>query len=173
MARAVTIRQERQTDIAAVHAVHEAAFPTRLEANLVDALRGGGKALVSLVADDAGLIVGHILFSPVAVVCDSRTVEGVGLAPVAVLPDRQRRGIGSALIRGGLDACRGNNFSFVVVLGEPRYYRRFGFVRAADRVLGNEYGADEEFMVIELRPGGLPPEGGLAKYAPEFAAAGS
>ena len=85
----------------------------------------------------------------------------------------RRCGIGAALVEAGLAGCVRDGIGYVVVLGEPHYYRRFGFVRASDRGLANEYGAVEEFMVLELRPGAVSPGGGLVRYAPEFAALGS
>lgn len=165
----LTIRPESPADIDAVRAVHKAAFPTPAEAGLVDRLRTNGKAEVSLVAEAEGQIVGHILFSPVTISGPTGDVAtGLGLAPLAVLPELQSRGIGSRLTREGLDACRGGGYSFVVVLGHPAYYPRFGFERADNRGISNEYGADDAFMVLELQPGSLPTQG-LAKYAAEFA----
>jgi putative acetyltransferase len=161
------VRPEQPGDIEAVARVHEAAFPTPAEARLVGLLRAAGKATVTLVAVSEGRVVGHVLFSPVTI--DGCPTVGLGLAPVAVLPECQRRGVGSSLIEAGLDACRGAGVSYAVVLGHPDYYPRFGFRRASERGLGNEYGADEAFMVLELRPASLPPGGGLVRYAPEFA----
>jgi putative acetyltransferase len=112
-----------------------------------------------------GAVVGHVLFSPVTV---AGAPDGIGLAPLAVLPAHQRRGVGSALVREGLEACRRLGCPFVVVLGHPGYYPRFGFRRAAGAGLGNEYGADEAFMVLALRPGSLPAGGGLVRYGPDF-----
>jgi putative acetyltransferase len=167
----LVIRPETADDAAAVRAVHKAAFETPLEARLVDALRHNGKALVSLVAEADGRVVGHILFSPVTLVSSERPLVGAGLAPVAVTPSCQRRGIGKRLIQEGLSACARNGSPFVVVLGAPAYYRQFGFRRASARGVADEYGVDEEFMLIELQGGALPSSGGLAKYAPEFAEA--
>lgn len=163
----IPVRPERPDDAAAIFAVHRAAFPTADEVRLVDALRAAGHASVSLVAEVDQRIVGHIVFSPISVVGNPATKMGVGLAPVAVIPSHQRCGIGSALIREGLAICRQSEYGFVVVLGHPEYYPRFGFRRASDLGLGNEYGADEAFMVLELSPGSLP-KGGLVKYGPEF-----
>jgi putative acetyltransferase len=160
----VTIRPERAGDADAIRAVHCAAFPTDAEARLVDRLRAAGQARVVLVAEVDGRVVGHVVFSPVSVA----GAQGLGLAPVAVLPERQRSGVGSELIREGLEACRRDGWPFVVVLGHPAYYPRFGFRRAGPLGLANEYGADEAFMVLELRPDGLPTAGGLVKYGPEF-----
>ena len=166
------IRRERTADAVATFAVHAAAFPTDAEARLVDALRASGRAAVSLVAEVDGAVVGHVLFSPVSVEGSPALPIGVGLAPLAVLPGDQRRGVGARLIRSGLEACRRAGFGFAVVLGAPGYYRRFGFRRALDDRLQNEYGVDEEFMALELRPGALGGVLGVVRYAPEFAALG-
>jgi putative acetyltransferase len=173
----VVIRRERAEDHGAVDVVLRAAFPTPAEAALVEALRAAGDAAVSLVAerrtgDRDGVVVGHVLFSPVTVTPHGggRAAPGLGLAPLAVATAAQRRGIGGALVRAGLDTCRAYGCGFVVVLGDPGYYARFGFGRASDRGIANEYGADEEFMLLELLPDALPPTGGLARYAPAFAA---
>jgi putative acetyltransferase len=171
--RMVTIRPEHDGDAAAIRRVHRAAFPTAAEARLVDRLRAAGHARVSRVAESDGRVVGHILFSPVTIDGSRDGGEGLGLAPLAVAPPHQRRGIGAALVRDGLAACRHAGRPFVVVLGDPAYYARFGFARAAAAGLDNEYGADEAFMVLELRPGALPAAGGLVRYAPAFAELGA
>jgi putative acetyltransferase len=163
------IRPEEPGDAAAIHAVHGAAFPTNAEARIVDRIRSAGQARISLVADADGTVIGHILFSPVSVSGASGESQGLGLAPVAVVPPRQREGVGSALIRAGLAVCKQKGYGFVVVLGHVEYYPRFGFARASTLGLQNEYGADEAFMVLELQPGSLPPQGGLVKYVPELA----
>ena len=163
------IRPEAPGDIAAIHAVHAAAFPTDGEARLVDALRSGGQAAVSLVAILGSHVVGHVLFSPVTL---EGTSGGVGLAPLAVLPAHQRKGIGGALIEAGIEACRNTGLQYAVVLGDPHYYGRFGFLRAMDAGLGNEYGVDEEFMVLELQHGALHGVRGVVKYRSEFSVLG-
>lgn len=163
-----TVRSELADDAVAIHAIHRAAFPTDAEARLVDLLRENEHAPVSLVAEEDGQIVGHVLFSPVEIDGDA-SAGGLGLAPVAVVPARQRWGLGSRLIEEGLSVCRRQKVPFVVVLGDPAFYHRFGFQRAGEFGLGNEYGCDNEFMVLELCPGSLPPSGGLVKYGPEFA----
>jgi len=161
-------RPERASDAAAIHAILESAFPSSAEARLVDALRASGKLAVSVVAADGANPVGHIAFSPVTV----GQATGLGLAPMAVLPAHQNKGVGALLVREGLASCMQLGCGFVVVLGEPEYYGRFGFARASNYGLDNEYGADEAFMALELKPGSLPPAGGIVRYAPEFALVG-
>lgn len=120
---------------------------------LVDALRNQACPLVSLVAEDAGAIVGHIMFSPMSLP-DHPALKIMGLAPMAVAPQHQRKGIGSALIRNGLKQCRQLGFGAVVVLGHPRYYPRFGFLLAARFGIRCGYDAPEEaFMIVELQAG--------------------
>jgi putative acetyltransferase len=95
--------------------------------------------------------------------------RGLGLAPVAVLPKWQRHGIGTALVAEGLNACRHVHCPFVVVLGDPGFYGRFGFQPASRFGLSNEYGVDEPFMALELMPGALDEVEGLLRYGSEFA----
>ena len=163
-----TIRPERPGDADGIRAVHTSAFPTDAEARLVERISENAAARVSLVAEVDGHIVGHIVFSQVTI--NGQAAAGaLGLAPVAVLPEHQRQGIGGELIRAGLRACRELSCGFVVLLGHPEYYPRFGFQRASRFGLTNEYGADEAFMVLELQPGAIPPRGGLVRYGSEFA----
>lgn len=158
-------RPEHPSDAAAIRAIHEAAFPTAAEARLVDALRASGRLAVSIIAADTSGPVGHVAFSPVTV----GEAQGLGLAPMAVVPAHQNRGVGALLVREGIASCVAIGCGFVVVLGEPEYYGRFGFMRASSFGLDNEYGVDEAFLAIELVAGRLPAGGGLARYAPEFA----
>jgi putative acetyltransferase len=165
---AFAIRAEEQSDWTAVGAVHEAAFRRPQEARLVEALRASGQARISLVAVADGAVVGHVLFSPVAA-SGLAANACVGLAPLAVLPAHQRRGIGGALANAGLEACRRAGFAAAVVLGDPAYYRRFGFVSARQFGLSSEYDApDDAFMALELRAGGLAGAKGPCRYADEF-----
>lgn len=161
-------RPEHSSDAEAIRTVLESAFPTPAEARLVAALRAAGRLAVSLVAVDGHGTVGHIAFSPVT----AGSSVGLGLAPMAVLPAHQGKGVGALLVREGLASCAELDCGFVVVLGDPEYYGRFGFVRASESGLDNEYGADEAFMVMELRAGSLPAGGALVRYAPEFALVG-
>jgi putative acetyltransferase len=163
------VRSERSGDIAAIRGVNLAAFETAVEADLVDALRMQASPIVSLVADDAGSIAGHILFSPVTL-SGSPDLKIMGLAPMAVVPARQRGGIGSALVSAGLDACMRLGFGAVVVLGHAGYYPRFGFVPASRFGIVSEYDVpDDVFMAIELEPGALKGASGTIRYHSVFA----
>jgi len=164
----IDIREERPEDAAVIRYVLEQAFRGSDEANLVEMLREANKAPISLVAIYDGQLVGHILFSPVTIAPAQPGFSGIGLAPVGVLPEFQRGGIGSSLIREGLEECKRAGYDLVVVLGNPRYYSRFGFSRASDYGLKNEYDADEAFMAMELRKGALAKVSGTVKYQPEF-----
>lgn len=168
----IVIREERGEDIPGIRKVHQLAFPTPGEARLVYLLRQARKILISYVAVEGDTIVGHVLYSPIIVGSLSETANGIGLAPVAVLPEYQGKGIGSQLIRESLQAALQDGYGFVVLLGNPGYYSRFGFRRALDYGLENEYGVDEEFMVLELSPGALEKTRGQVKYAPEFQESG-
>lgn len=161
----ITIRNEETKDIEQVREILRGAFPTDAESKLVDALRANGKAIISLVAVHNEQVVGHILFSPVSTTPPS-DAKGIGLAPVAVNPNVQSQGIGSELIREGLRLCRQLGYDYCVVLGDPKYYRRFGFDTASGFGLQNEYGVDPEFMVIRFTDRNV---NGLISYAPEFA----
>jgi putative acetyltransferase len=165
----VAIRAERPGDAAAIRAVNAAAFETPAEANLVDLLRERAAPIVSLVATDGASICGHILFSPVTL-AGGAGERLMGLAPMAVHPSRQREGIGSALVRAGLDACRRLGSDAVFVLGHAGYYPRFGFTPASRFGLKSEYDvADEVFMALELTPDALRGTGGTVRYHPAFA----
>ncbi|MCX5866743.1 MAG: N-acetyltransferase [Proteobacteria bacterium] len=163
------IRKEKPEDFAAVRRVNELAFGQPAEATLVEALRGAGQAMLSLVALENDRVVGHILFSPVTITGASGPDQVLGLAPMAVLPERQKSGVGTLLVKTGLDECWRLGYRAVVVLGHPDYYPRFGFVPAGRFGLNCEYDAPEEaFMALELEPGALGSRGGTVKFHPEF-----
>jgi putative acetyltransferase len=164
----IEIRAEQPNDRAAIREVHLCAFGGDEEANLVELLRNRKKAVISLVAVSQQRVVGHILFSPISISNAPEDLRAVGLAPLAVVPESQNHGIGTQLTRAGLEACRQRDYDAVVVLGHPGYYPRFGFSRAKDHGLENEYDAPEAFMVMELKPGALQRVSGLVQYAPEF-----
>jgi putative acetyltransferase len=137
----------------------------------VDALRQHNALTLSLVAVQDGCLVGHIAFSRVTITSEIGTIEALGLAPMAVLPAYQRRGIGSQLVKAGLNACHNTPYGVVVVLGHPHYYPRFGFVPAKPLGIVWEHDVPEEvFMVQELREGALTQTKGVVKYRPSFQA---
>jgi len=164
------IRAETEDDYPQVRRVIELAFGQPGEADLVEALRSSARPYISLVAAEGSEITGHIFFSPVAIHSADFVFDAMGLAPLAVLPERQSQGIGSALVREGLEECRRLGQQVVVVLGHPNYYPRFGFQTASRKGLTCEYDVpDGHFMVAELTGGALGGHAGLVKYHPAFA----
>ena len=164
----IEIREERPGDQEAIRLVNEAAFGQASEADIVDKLRVAREDFLSFVAIDQGTIVGHVLFTPVSI--EKSGVKGMGLAPLAVLPERQRQGVGSLLTRHGLEQLRSAGCPFVVVLGHPDYYPRFGFEPASRFGLSCQWPGvpDEAFMVAVFDETALPPGGGVARYRDEF-----
>lgn len=163
------IRQEEPEDLDGVRRVEEQAFGRPSEANLVDALRQRGAVTLSLVAVEENRVVGHVLFSPVTIESEHSRFEAVALGPVAVLPERQNKGIDSELVRVGLEKCRRLGHDVAVVLGHPNFYPRFGFIPSKPLGIRWEIDVPEEvFMVAELRPGALAGRVGIVKYQPEF-----
>ena len=163
------IRLESAADHAAIRALNQAAFETSAEADLVDALRRDARPFISLVALDGDTLVGQIAFSPARLESDSG-LHIAGLGPMAVLPARQREGIGSALVEAGLAQCRAAGFAAIIVLGHADYYPRFGFTPASRFGLDCEYDVpDEVFMALELEVGALAGRSGLIHYHPAFA----
>jgi putative acetyltransferase len=161
----MSVRPEQPGDGAAVRLVHERAFGRPQEADLVDALRAldGFEPRLSLVADDGGRIVGHVLFTELAVGGATALV----LAPLAVDPAHQGCGVGGKLVRDGLDVARHLGFQAVLVLGDTAYYRRFGFEPAALHGIRSPYDdAGDSFMVVGL--GEAPAPSGWAAFPAPF-----
>jgi putative acetyltransferase len=161
------LRTERPADQANVYEVNRLTFGREDEARLVDALRAGGYVRLSLVAECDGRIVGHLLFSALPIVTRQGPVAALSLAPLAVLPEFQRRGIGSQLVREGLKACRASGHVIVVVLGHPAFYARLGFSAEVARPLESPF-TGEAWMAMELRPGALAGVKGRVQYPPPF-----
>ena len=165
----VIIRKETTTDIETIRHINEQAFGQKEEAAIIDALRSRGAVTLSLVAISAGHIIGHILFSPVTIETESSSFAAVALAPMAVLPEYQNKGVGSQLVRGGLEKCRLSGHEMVVVLGHPNYYPRFGFVPAKPKGIECEFEVPEDaWMILEIREGALAGRRGTVKFQPEF-----
>ncbi len=168
----LAIRNERRGEEAQIYEVNLRAFGRREEAELVNVLREPYPNRTSLVAELDNRIVGHALFTPATIEDGETKVVGATLAPLAVLPECQQTGIGSALMRAGLEAMRNAGEPFVVLVGHPTYYPRFGFERASKYDLVCEYGQvpDEAFMIIRLDRQRMQGVKGTVKFPPEFAA---
>jgi len=169
--RNIVIAEEQSEDIEAIHNVNVAAFMGGGEAEVVDALREACDEFISLVAKVNGKVVGHILFTPVRIIQkDDWSVMGMGLAPLAVLPEYQGEGIGSWLCKQGLKRIEASRHPFVIVLGDPGYYSRFGFDRASKYGIASSFEGvpDEVFMIIIFDPKAMADVSGIAYYQPEF-----
>jgi len=167
----LNLRRESPMDTTVIREVETAAFGRPGEAALVDALRAVGKLALSGVAETSGRIIGHIAFSPIRIEGGPESFDALALAPVAVHPDWQRKGVGSALIRWSLDECRRDGRSLVIVVGHPEYYPRFDFVPAMPLGIRCPFEVPSEvFMLLELHPGALASRTGIVRYRPEFAA---
>ncbi len=163
------IRREMVEDTAAIRQVICAAFGGDDEADLVDRLRADGDLVLSLVAEQDGQVVGHAGFSRLSITDDSQSTPGVSLAPVAVLPEKQRTGVGRALIKAGHDQLRRAGETVVFVLGDPAYYSRFGYSADGTSAFDCAY-VGPYFQWLRLSP--LAPLAGMIAYAPAFGGSG-
>ncbi|MFF8961065.1 GNAT family N-acetyltransferase [Streptomyces sp. NPDC014894] len=163
-----TTRPEQPEDVAAVHAVNAAAFPTPAEADLVDALRTDAEAWIdglSLVAQAPdGTLAAHALLTRCHV--DGR--PALALAPCATLPAYQRQGAGSAAIRAALEAARQRGESLVLVLGHADYYPRFGFEPASRWGIRAPFEVPDEAMMALVLDSDQPVPSGVIQYADAF-----
>jgi putative acetyltransferase len=161
----LVIRDERPADMSSIREVHDRAFGQPLEGRLVDALRSGGAARLSLVAMVDGRVAGHILYTPAWIA----SIEGAALGPMAVSPEYQRQGIGGKLVDAGSRRLRATSCPFVVVLGHAGFYPRFGFRPASTRRISCEWEVpDEAFMLLVLDEVVMRQAAGVAKYRGEF-----
>lgn len=163
----VVIRERTPADDEAIRRLNDAAFGGPIESKIVEALRQARLAAIELVTVEADEIVGHILFSALKVTFGEEPMPTLTLAPMAVSPAHQRRGIGSQLVRHGLSLARQREWWAVIVLGHPDYYPRFGFSAALARPLAAPY-SGEAFMALELVPGALSGTGGKVVYPAAF-----
>jgi len=169
----ITIRKEQRGDEEQIRLVNTCAFGQPAEADVVDTLRKACPEGVSLVAVCEDKIVGHILFTPAVIEAKEKEIGGMGLAPMSVQPEFQRQGIGAKLVQAGLDEMRKAQQPFVIVLGHPEYYPRFGFARASRYGIVSQYDnvPDEAFMILVLDRVALKGALGIGKYRAEFDAA--
>ena len=164
----IKVRPETIEDIPGIRKVEEAAFGRLTEADLVDLCRERGNAALSLVAVEADRIIGHILFTPVMLKPPYPGWNGLGIGPLAVLPEFQRTGIGSRLMTIGLEIYRKHEYDYIVLLGDPAYYCHFGFIPGREFGLSSDYGDGNDFQARELTAGVLRGAKAVVKYVPEF-----
>jgi putative acetyltransferase len=166
----IRVRPERSEDIPQVRVVNLEAFGQPTEADLVDKLRQSCPDALFLIAEEDEKIVGHIAFTPAVIESRKANTEGMGLAPMAVLPGLQRQGIGSKLVREGLDILRKRGCPFVIVLGHPEYYPKFGFEPASRYDIKCQWQGipDEAFMILVLNQSTIRDLRGVAYYRDEF-----
>lgn len=176
---AVLLRPESSADAAQIGAVTEAAFASSEfghhgEASLIEHLRRSGCELLSLLAECDGKVVGHMLFSPVVLESEGESIIGMGLGPLSVLPEFQRRGIGSRLVERGLAMLADRGCPFVCLLGDPAFYARFGFRPATESNIVSEFTGpeDDAFQIVSLKGRPADLQSGLVKYRPEFSDVG-
>jgi putative acetyltransferase len=166
----IFVREERPEDIEAIRIVNEQAFGQPAESGIVDRLRKSCPGLLSLVALADYEVVGHLLFSPVKIEGSPETIEGMGLAPMAVLPAQQRQGIGTLLVKRGIEMLKSRGCPFIIVLGHSEYYPRFGFAQASLSGICSQWEEvpDEAFMILILDREAMRVASGVARYRNEF-----
>lgn len=163
------VREEELVDTEAIWNINTDVFETEAEAKLVNVLRDSGCTFISLVAETDNKAVGHILFTPVELSGNKNKLKLIGLAPMAVLQQYQNKGIGSKLVKAGIEICQSKGYDAVVVLGHPDYYPKFGFVPSNTYGIKSEYEVpDEAFMILELVSGSLKGHKGVIKYHESF-----
>ncbi len=166
----IIVRRERPEDISSVRIINKQVFGKPVEVDIVDKLRQTCLKVLSLVAEHEGRIVGHIIFSPAQVKRGKRVIKGMGLVPMTVLLERQREGIGSQLITYGLKILQDQHCPFVIVLGNPDYYPRFGFKPTSKYGLKSQWPniPDEAFMVLIFYKTKMAGVSGIVRYRNEF-----
>ena len=165
----MNIHIEKETDIQQIWQINAKAFETDAEANLVSSLRKSGLPFISMVYEENKKLLGHILFTPVELEGHPNNLRIMGLGPMAVTPEMQNNGIGSALVKAGIEQCECEGFNAIIVLGHPNFYPKFGFVPSVKYGIISEYDVPEDvFMVLELNENALKGKEGTIKYHEAF-----
>lgn len=166
----IKIREERAEDYEAVRVINDKAFGQPDEGRIVDKIREMCEDILSLVAVEGEKAVGHIFFSPVVINHSGKTIKGMGLAPMAVLPALQNKGIGSLLVKEGIKRVMETGCPFIIVLGHEKYYPRFGFETASNYGIQPQWEGvpDEAFMVMIMDKETMAGISGVAIYRKEF-----
>jgi putative acetyltransferase len=167
----ITIRKEENRDRRLVSLIYKAAFGQATEADLVETLHKSCPERLALVAEEHGQVVGHILFTPATITtAGDEKITGMGLAPIAVTPDLQGQGIGSRLVTVGLAILKEERCPFVIVLGHPHYYPRFGFVPAEQHHIRCQWPdvPSEAFLILIMDEAAMRGVSGIASYREEF-----
>jgi len=166
----IKIREERAEDHEVVREIIDKAFGQPEEGRIVDKIRESCEETISLVAVEGEKVVGHIFFSPALIKHNGKTIKGMGLAPMAVHPDYQNKGIGSLLVKDGIKRVRHTGCPFIIVLGHDKYYPRFGFEKASMYGIKPQWDGvpAEAFMVMILDKEKMAGVSGMATYRKEF-----
>jgi len=167
----INLRPEQAEDYQGITRVNDVAFKRKAEGKLIEELRKADdfNSNLSIVAETEAEVIGHILFTPVSIKNNGHQNKSLALAPMAVLPEFQKRSVGKLLVIFGLQIAKESGYESVVVLGYPSYYSKFGFKRASKWNIKSPFPApDEAFMAIELIPGSLDGISGQVIFPPAF-----
>jgi len=167
----IQIREERESDYNEIKKINDLAFGQKNEGKMVEALRKTSdyNSKLSLVAETKDNIVGHILFYPIKIKNEKQEFTVLSLAPMAVHPNHQNKGIGVKLVERGIEIARESNYNAVIVVGHPKYYPRFGFKPASNWGIKLPFEVpDEAFLALELKENALKNFNGLVDYPKEY-----
>ena len=166
----ITIREENENDLIIIKKINDKAFGQPQEGIVIDKIRESDSPVLSLVAEIDNTIVGHIFYSASEIECNNEIIAGMGLAPMAVLPEYQKQGIGKRLINESINILKKKAVPFIIVLGHENYYPKFGFEVASKYGIKCQWDGvpDEAFMIMILDKGKMSNIHGIAKYRDEW-----